>query len=58
MDLGLGEEQTQLYIYIGLSHHIHSGVNRGKVTIVVFFDLKSAYDTVDHINMLASKGIQ
>ena len=46
---------------IGLEHEIHTGVKLGKVTIVVFFDIKSAYDTVDHkylLNMLTSKGIK
>ena len=46
---------------IGLEHEIHKGINNSKVTLVVFFDIKSAYDTVDHIlllNMLAKKGIE
>ena len=45
---------------IGLEHEIHTSVNNKKVTLVVFFDIKSAYETVDHtllLNMLASKGI-
>ena len=45
---------------IGLENEIHTGINNKKVTIVVFFYIKSAYDTVDHtllLNMLASKGI-
>ena len=45
---------------IGLEDEIHKVINNKKVIIVVFFDIKSAYDTVDHtllLNMLASKGI-
>ena len=46
---------------IGLEQEIHTAINSKKITIVVFFDIKSAYDTVDHtllLNMLASKGIK
>ena len=46
---------------IGLEHEIHTSINKKEVTLVVFFYIKSAYDTVDHtllLNMLAKKGIE
>ena len=35
-----------------LEHEIRTGLAKHEVTVVVFFDLKAAYDTVDHTHLL------
>ena len=39
-------------IIIDLEHEIRSSIATSQVTIVVFFDLKAAYDSVDHMHLI------
>ena len=37
---------------IGLEHEIRTGIAKSETTVVVFFDLKAAFDSVDHTLLL------
>ena len=46
---------------IDIEHKIRKGLQEKNVTIIVFFDLKAAYDSIDHtylLSTLAEKGIK
>ena len=37
-----------------LLHHVRQGIEEGLVTVLVLFDLKKAFDTVDHFTLLST----
>ena len=37
---------------ISLEHEIRKGISNKHVTVIVFFDLKAAFDSVDHMILL------
>ena len=57
---GFRSKRQTLDPIVELEYEIRKGIAEGDVTVVVFFDLKAAYDSVDHkllLNALAKLGI-